>query len=119
LKTITSEDLINANDIVDPNDENPSPSEPLVDPTSDEENSANNVILTSTTSTLVTKHRHKNAGRKISFDKKLSLSTTKPTFITKFNDNNVNKNENLDQKPSLSSTNSSMLLSTESVSKKK
>jgi len=122
LKTIISEDLINANEIKDPNDDEiPSPSQSLTDPidlTSDEENDVDYVISTSAKSTLVTKLRNKHAGRKNNLDKKLSTSTTKPIFIPKSHDNDVNNNDNLDEKSSLSQD-SSMLLSTKSISKKK
>ncbi len=119
MKIITSEDLINANEIVDPSDnEIPSPSEPLIDPTSDEENSVDNIISTSTKSTLVTKLLNKHAGRKKNRDKKVYSSVTKSSFIPKSHDHDANNNDNLEEKPSLSQD-SSILLSTKSINKKK
>jgi hypothetical protein len=92
--------------------------EPLIDPTSDEENSMNNIISTSTISTLVTKLHYKHPGTKKNHDKKLLSSIAKSSFIPKSNDHDANNNDNLKKKPSLSQD-SSILLPTKSICKKK
>ena len=128
LKIITSEDLTNVKELVDPNDDEfPSSStstststssEPLTDPTdsnNNEEISVDNIITTSIKPTLVTKLRPRTVARKINLDKKISWSIKKSIIIPKSRNDDI---DNLDVKPSLAFY-SSMLLSTKSLSKKK
>ncbi|CAF3432990.1 unnamed protein product [Rotaria sp. Silwood1] len=120
LKILTSEDLININeigrDLTD--DETPLRSESLADPfdsINEEENFIEYIISTSTKSTS-TINTHKSDVERQNLDKKLSQSSTKPTSFLKSDDNDIDKNKNLDKKLILSQE-SSTLSSIKSFSK--
>ncbi len=109
-KIITAEDLINQNQIIDPNDDE-IPTESTTDWANDEENS----ISASTKSMSVTnKLHHKNVEIKINLNTKLLSPIIKSKSTHKSHDNDDNFNEN-----SLLSQESSTLLPVKCISKKK
>ncbi|CAF2438077.1 unnamed protein product [Rotaria sp. Silwood2] len=109
-KILTSEDLLNANEIGDPiNHEIPLHAESLADPfdSINEENFLEYIISTSIKSTPTTKI-HNTDGERKTFDKKLSQSTIKSIPFLESHDNDIDKNNNFDKKLILSQESSTL-----------